>query len=43
VKQEIQAMLHAQAFSPGHGLFGRPVVNVLQMNLALRKRYGAPS
>jgi potassium-transporting ATPase KdpC subunit len=43
VKQEIQAMLHAQASSPGHGLFGRPVVNVLQMNLALRKRYGAPS
>jgi K+-transporting ATPase c subunit len=26
-----------------HGLFGRPVVNVLQMNLALRKLYGAPS
>lgn len=43
VKPEIEAMLHAQAFSPGDGLFGDPIVNVLEMNLALRKRYGAPS
>jgi potassium-transporting ATPase KdpC subunit len=43
VKQEIQAMLQAQAFSPGYGLFGRPIVNVLQTNLALRKHHGAPS
>ncbi len=33
----------AWAFSPGYGLFGRSIVNVLQMNLALRKRYGVPS
>jgi potassium-transporting ATPase KdpC subunit len=43
VKQEIEAMLHAEAFSPGDGLFGEPIVNVLQLNLSLRKRYGAPS
>lgn len=43
VKAEIQAMLHAHAFSPGNGLFGGPLINVLQMNLALRQRYGAPS
>jgi potassium-transporting ATPase KdpC subunit len=43
VKQEIEAMLQKQAFSPGDGLFGDPIVNVLQINLALRNRYGAPS
>jgi potassium-transporting ATPase KdpC subunit len=43
VKQEIESMLQQYAFSPGGGLFGDPVVNVLEINLALRKRYGAPS
>jgi K+-transporting ATPase ATPase C chain len=43
VRQEIDAMLKAHAFSPGGGLFGEPVVNVLEVNLDLRKRYGAPS
>jgi potassium-transporting ATPase KdpC subunit len=43
VTDEIQAMLKAHAFSPGGGLFGDPIVNVLQINLALRNRYGAPS
>jgi potassium-transporting ATPase KdpC subunit len=42
VREEIQAMLQTRAFSPGGGLFGGPIVNVLQMNLALRSRYGAP-
>ncbi len=43
VKQEIQAMLRAHAFSPGDGLFGGPLINVLEINLALRQRYGAPA
>jgi potassium-transporting ATPase KdpC subunit len=43
VKGEIQAMLDAHAFSPGGGLFGEPIVSVLELNLDLRNRYGAPS
>jgi potassium-transporting ATPase KdpC subunit len=43
VKQEIESMLQQHAFSPGNGLFGEPIVNVLEINLALRSRYGAPS
>ena len=43
MKQEIEAILHQHAFSPGGGLFGEPIVNVLEVNLALRSRYGAPS
>jgi potassium-transporting ATPase KdpC subunit len=42
VKQEIEAMLQEHVFSPGAGLFGEPIVNVLEMNLSLRNRYGAP-
>jgi potassium-transporting ATPase KdpC subunit len=43
LKDEIQAVLNAHRFSPGGGLFGVPLVNVLEVNLALRERYGAPS
>lgn len=43
VKQEIEALLQQHAFSPGGGLFGVPIVNVLELNLELRKRYGEPS
>ncbi len=43
VKQEIEGMLQQYAFSPGGGLFGERIVNVLEINLALRHRYGAPS
>jgi K+-transporting ATPase ATPase C chain len=43
VKQEIEAVLQAHAFSPGGGLLGEPILNVLEVNLELRKRYGAPS
>jgi potassium-transporting ATPase KdpC subunit len=42
VKQQIAAMLHDQAFSPGDGLFGGPIANVLQLNLALREKFGPP-
>ena len=43
VKQEIEAVLKQHAFSPGEGLFGEAIVNVLEINLALRERYGEPS
>jgi len=43
IKQEIEAILQQHAFGPGAGLFGQPIVNVLEINLALRGRYGAPS
>lgn len=43
VQSEIAAMLKQYEFSPGYGLFGEPMINVLKINLQLRKRYGAPS
>jgi potassium-transporting ATPase KdpC subunit len=43
VRKEIESLLQANASSPGGGLFGEPIVNVLQMNLELRKRFGATS
>jgi K+-transporting ATPase ATPase C chain len=43
VRKEIEALLQAHATSPGRGLFGEPNVNVLELNLELRKRYGATS
>jgi potassium-transporting ATPase KdpC subunit len=43
VKKEIEDMLQGHAVSPGAGLFGEPILNVLEMNLELRKRYGATS
>jgi K+-transporting ATPase ATPase C chain len=43
IKREIEAMLQQHAFSPGDGLFGERIVNVLEVNLALRNRFGAPS
>jgi potassium-transporting ATPase KdpC subunit len=43
IKREIESILQQQAFSPGAGLFGEPIVNVLEINLALRGCYGAPS
>ncbi len=42
VKGEITALLNDRASSPGAGLFGEPIVNVLELNLALNKRYGNP-
>jgi potassium-transporting ATPase KdpC subunit len=43
IKKEIEEILQQHAFSPGRGLFGEPIVNVLEINLVLRERYGAPS
>ncbi len=43
VRGEIESIVKAHAFSPGDGLFGGPMVNVLELNLALRSRFGPPS
>lgn len=42
VRAEIEQIVQGDAYAPGRGLFGEKIVNVLQVNLDLRKRYGAP-
>ncbi len=42
VHQQIEEILQADAFAPMGGLFGEKMINVLQVNLELRQRYGAP-
>jgi K+-transporting ATPase ATPase C chain len=42
VHQEIEQVLREKAFAPLGGLVGEPMVNVLEVNLELRKRYGEP-
>jgi K+-transporting ATPase ATPase C chain len=42
VREEIEQVLQANADAPFNGLAGEKFVNVLQLNLALRSRYGAP-
>jgi len=39
---EIQQILQADSFAPLDGLVGEKMINVLQVNLELTKRYGAP-
>ncbi len=43
VRKEIEQMLQENASAPWLGLAGEKFVNVLEVNLELRKRYGAPS
>jgi K+-transporting ATPase ATPase C chain len=43
VRQEIEQLLQKNASAPWLGLAGEKFVNVLEVNLELRKRYGAPS
>jgi K+-transporting ATPase ATPase C chain len=43
VRKEIEQILHENASAPWFGLAGEKLVNVLEVNLELRKRYGAPS
>jgi len=43
VRREIQTLLEEQATAPFGGLVGTKMVNVLEINLALRQRYGAPA
>jgi potassium-transporting ATPase KdpC subunit len=42
IRAEIEQILQANTFSPLGGLFGEKMVNVLQINLELERRYGAP-
>jgi K+-transporting ATPase ATPase C chain len=42
VKKEISLMLETAAEAPWYGLAGEKFVNVLELNLELRKKYGAP-
>jgi K+-transporting ATPase ATPase C chain len=42
VRSEIAQIVHNHAFAPMYGLWGEQIVNVLDVNLELRKRYGAP-
>jgi len=43
VRREIQTLLEEQETAPFGGLVGTKMVNVLEINLALRQRYGAPA
>jgi potassium-transporting ATPase KdpC subunit len=42
VRTEIEQILQAEKFAPLDGLVGENMVNVLQVNLELRKHFGAP-
>jgi K+-transporting ATPase ATPase C chain len=42
VRTQIEGILQSDAFAPLDGLFGEKMINVLQVNLELTKRYGAP-
>ena len=43
VQKEIELILQANASAPWFGLAGEKFVNVLEVNLKLRERYGTPS
>ncbi|WP_242681750.1 potassium-transporting ATPase subunit C [Paraburkholderia hospita] len=43
VRAEIGALLRDNAHAPFGGLAGAPFVNVLEVNLDLRRRYGPPA
>jgi K+-transporting ATPase ATPase C chain len=42
-RNEIEQILQAKASAPFGGLAGEKMVNVLEVNLELRNRYGAPN
>jgi len=42
VRREIERLLRQKTFAPLDGLWGVPMVNVLELNLELRKKYGEP-
>jgi potassium-transporting ATPase KdpC subunit len=42
IRSEIENLIRSNAYAPMHGLFGEEMLNVLQLNLRLTNRYGAP-
>ncbi|MGO9454780.1 MAG: potassium-transporting ATPase subunit C [Candidatus Binataceae bacterium] len=42
VRGEIEQIVQSDAFAPLGGLFGEKMINVLEVNLALRNHFGAP-
>jgi len=42
IRREIEQILQQDATVPMGGLFGESIINVLQVNLELRQKYGAP-
>jgi potassium-transporting ATPase KdpC subunit len=43
VRQQIEQMIQENTFAPFGGLAGEKMINVLEINLELRKRFGAPA
>ena len=43
VRAEIERLLQQKAFAPFNGLAGEKLINVLEVNLELRNRFGTPS
>jgi K+-transporting ATPase ATPase C chain len=43
VRTEIEKLLQDKSFAPFNGLAGEKLINVLEVNLELRNRYGSPS
>ena len=43
VRQQIEQIIQDKAFAPFNGLAGERMINVLEVNLELRKRFGAPA
>ncbi len=43
IRKEIEDLLQQKAEAPFAGLVGEKIINVLEVNLELRKRYGAPA
>jgi potassium-transporting ATPase KdpC subunit len=42
LRAQIDQIIQADAYAPMQGLFGEKMVNVLRVNLELRKQYGSP-
>jgi len=43
VKNDVEALVREKSWAPLGGLAGEPMVNVLELNLELTKRYGTPA
>ena len=43
VRKDIEALLQQKAYAPWGGAIGETLVNVLDVNLELHKRYGDPA